>query len=82
MFVVQDWARTHSGDPEIEAALRKGEDPGLALVSKTVLVSIFFSLTAVCCFFYKKPLCLSFKCILKQLDQSVILILKIYFLGS
>ncbi|KAH7514123.1 hypothetical protein FEM48_Zijuj11G0055500 [Ziziphus jujuba var. spinosa] len=31
---VRDWARTHSGDPEIEAALRKGEDPGLALVTK------------------------------------------------
>ncbi|KAL8166535.1 hypothetical protein V2J09_008034 [Rumex salicifolius] len=31
---LRDWARNHSGDPEIEAALRKGEDPGLALVSK------------------------------------------------
>jgi len=29
----QDWARNHSGDPEIEAALKRGEDPGLALVS-------------------------------------------------
>ncbi|GAB4857046.1 hypothetical protein Ancab_014957 [Ancistrocladus abbreviatus] len=31
---IRDWARTHSGDPEIEAALRRGEDPGLALVTK------------------------------------------------
>lgn len=29
----QDWARNHSGDPEVDAALRRGEDPGLALVS-------------------------------------------------
>eukprot|EP00261_Vitis_vinifera_P031881 XP_019073124.1 PREDICTED: uncharacterized protein LOC100257422 isoform X2 [Vitis vinifera] len=31
---VRDWARNHSGDPEIEAALKRGEDPGLALVTK------------------------------------------------
>ncbi|KAL7165135.1 hypothetical protein ACSBR2_040918 [Camellia fascicularis] len=31
---IRDWARNHSGDPEIEAALRRGEDPGLALVTK------------------------------------------------
>ncbi|XP_052483646.1 uncharacterized protein LOC105789747 isoform X2 [Gossypium raimondii] len=31
---VRDWARTHSGDPEIEAAIQRGEDPGLALVTK------------------------------------------------
>ncbi|TYJ41415.1 hypothetical protein E1A91_A03G019300v1 [Gossypium mustelinum] len=31
---VRDWARNHSGDPEIEAAIQRGEDPGLALVTK------------------------------------------------
>ncbi|KAI6702252.1 hypothetical protein NL676_011388 [Syzygium grande] len=31
---VRDWARNHSGDPEVDAALRRGEDPGLALVTK------------------------------------------------
>uniref|UniRef100_A0A0E0LRB9 transaldolase n=1 Tax=Oryza punctata TaxID=4537 RepID=A0A0E0LRB9_ORYPU len=31
---VRDWARTHSGDPEIDEALKKGEDAGLALVKK------------------------------------------------
>ncbi|XP_043716243.1 transaldolase isoform X2 [Telopea speciosissima] len=31
---IRDWARNHSGDPEIEAACRRGEDPGLALVTK------------------------------------------------
>ncbi|KAI3836159.1 hypothetical protein MKX03_028138 [Papaver bracteatum] len=31
---LRDWARNHSGDPEIEAAIRRGEDPGLALVTK------------------------------------------------
>ncbi|KAA3456440.1 transaldolase-like [Gossypium australe] len=31
---VRDWARSHSGDPEIEAAIQRGEDPGLALVTK------------------------------------------------
>ncbi|KAB1217048.1 Transaldolase [Morella rubra] len=31
---MRDWARNHSGDPEIEAAVRNGEDPGLALVTK------------------------------------------------
>ncbi|KAJ8437805.1 hypothetical protein Cgig2_013724 [Carnegiea gigantea] len=34
---IRDWARNHSGDPEIEAALKRGEDPGLALVSITCL---------------------------------------------
>ncbi|KAK8690888.1 hypothetical protein V6N13_074414 [Hibiscus sabdariffa] len=28
------WARSHSGDPEIEAAIHREEDPGLALVAK------------------------------------------------
>ncbi|KAL6174522.1 hypothetical protein ACLB2K_051168 [Fragaria x ananassa] len=32
---LRDWSRNHSGDPEIEAALKRGEDPGLALVTKT-----------------------------------------------
>ncbi|KAG5539809.1 hypothetical protein RHGRI_020131 [Rhododendron griersonianum] len=31
---LRDWARHHSGDPEIEAALKRGEDPGVALVTK------------------------------------------------
>lgn len=31
---LRDWARNHHGDPTIEAALRRGEDPGLALVTK------------------------------------------------
>ncbi|KAG6407957.1 hypothetical protein SASPL_130958 [Salvia splendens] len=31
---LRDWARNHTGDLEIEAALRRGEDPGLALVTK------------------------------------------------
>ncbi|XP_007039918.2 PREDICTED: transaldolase [Theobroma cacao] len=31
---VRDWARNHSGDPEIEAAIQRGEDPGLVLVTK------------------------------------------------
>ncbi|KAF3330351.1 putative transaldolase [Carex littledalei] len=31
---IRDWARNHSGDPEIEAALKRGEDPGIALVKK------------------------------------------------
>lgn len=31
---IRDWARSHSGDPEIEAAIKRGEDPGLALVMK------------------------------------------------
>jgi len=31
---IRDWSRNHSGDPEIEAALKRGEDPGLALVTK------------------------------------------------
>ena len=41
MFI-QDWARNHSGDPEIEAALNRGEDPGLALVSMTCLYMKLF----------------------------------------
>ncbi|KAJ6826430.1 uncharacterized protein M6B38_373450 [Iris pallida] len=32
---VRDWARNHSGDAEIDAAIKRGEDPGLALVTKT-----------------------------------------------
>ncbi|KAG8382400.1 hypothetical protein BUALT_Bualt05G0073400 [Buddleja alternifolia] len=31
---LRDWARNHTGDPEVDAALRRGEDPGLALVTK------------------------------------------------
>ncbi|KNA16665.1 hypothetical protein SOVF_087030 [Spinacia oleracea] len=31
---IRDWARNHSGDSEIETALKRGEDPGLALVTK------------------------------------------------
>ncbi|CAK9173182.1 unnamed protein product [Ilex paraguariensis] len=31
---IRDWARNHKGDPEIEAALQRGDDPGLALVTK------------------------------------------------
>ncbi|KAJ8650044.1 hypothetical protein MRB53_003067 [Persea americana] len=31
---IRDWARNHSGDLEIEAACKRGEDPGLALVTK------------------------------------------------
>ncbi|KAK6138670.1 hypothetical protein DH2020_027585 [Rehmannia glutinosa] len=31
---LRDWARNHTGDSEVEAALRRGEDPGLALVTK------------------------------------------------
>ncbi|KAG6405714.1 hypothetical protein SASPL_133306 [Salvia splendens] len=31
---LRDWARNHTGDLEIEAALKRGEDPGLALVTK------------------------------------------------
>ncbi|KAL2472001.1 Aldolase superfamily protein [Abeliophyllum distichum] len=31
---LRDWARNHTGDPEVENALRRGEDPGLALVTK------------------------------------------------
>ncbi|XP_020595384.1 uncharacterized protein LOC110035498 [Phalaenopsis equestris] len=32
---IRDWARNHSADPEIEAARKGGQDPGLALVIKT-----------------------------------------------
>ncbi|XP_021901804.1 uncharacterized protein LOC110817525 [Carica papaya] len=31
---IRDWARNHSGDHDVEAALRRGEDPGLALITK------------------------------------------------
>ncbi|CAO2205777.1 unnamed protein product [Urochloa humidicola] len=31
---LRDWARNHSGDPEIDEALKKGEDAGLALAKK------------------------------------------------
>ncbi|KAL7111393.1 hypothetical protein ACP275_05G084100 [Erythranthe tilingii] len=31
---LRDWARNHSNDPEVEAALKRGEDPGLTLVTK------------------------------------------------
>ncbi|KAH0463354.1 hypothetical protein IEQ34_007936 [Dendrobium chrysotoxum] len=31
---IRDWARNHSGDPEIEAACKGGQDPGLALLVK------------------------------------------------
>ncbi|XP_051136902.1 uncharacterized protein LOC127255434 [Andrographis paniculata] len=31
---LRDWARNHTGDSELETALRRGEDPGLALVTK------------------------------------------------
>ncbi|KAL2321602.1 hypothetical protein Fmac_025981 [Flemingia macrophylla] len=32
---LRDWARNHSGDTDIESAQLRGEDPGLALVTKT-----------------------------------------------
>ncbi|KAJ1379613.1 Transaldolase/Fructose-6-phosphate aldolase [Sesbania bispinosa] len=32
---MMDWARNHSDDTEIESAKQRGEDPGLALVTKT-----------------------------------------------
>lgn len=32
---LRDWARNHSGDAVLEAALKRGEDPGIALVTKT-----------------------------------------------
>ncbi|XP_073052060.1 uncharacterized protein [Primulina eburnea] len=31
---LRDWARSHADDPEVGNALRRGEDPGLALVTK------------------------------------------------
>ncbi|CAN6460767.1 unnamed protein product [Victoria cruziana] len=31
---LRDWARNHSNDPEVEAARKRGEDPGIALISK------------------------------------------------
>ncbi|CAI7893165.1 unnamed protein product [Closterium sp. NIES-54] len=31
---IKDWARTHSGDKEVEAAAAKGEDPGVSLVRR------------------------------------------------
>lgn len=33
LFIIQDWARNRSGDAVLEAALKRGEDPGIALVS-------------------------------------------------
>lgn len=32
---VRDWVRNHSGDQEIEKVLSRGEDPGIALVTKS-----------------------------------------------
>uniref|UniRef100_A0A0D6R4T4 transaldolase n=1 Tax=Araucaria cunninghamii TaxID=56994 RepID=A0A0D6R4T4_ARACU len=32
---VRDWARNHSGDQEIENAVARGEDPGIALATKS-----------------------------------------------
>ncbi|KAI4303236.1 hypothetical protein MLD38_038890 [Melastoma candidum] len=32
---LRDWARNHSGDPEIDAARRRGEDPGLSLITRS-----------------------------------------------
>jgi len=31
---LRDWARHHSDDPEVDTALKRGEDPGVALVTK------------------------------------------------
>ncbi|CAH9086194.1 unnamed protein product [Cuscuta europaea] len=31
---LRDWARHHSGDSEVEGAIKRGEDPGSALVTK------------------------------------------------
>lgn len=31
---IRDWSSNHFGDPEIESAQKRGEDPGLALVTK------------------------------------------------
>ncbi|KAK4748550.1 hypothetical protein SAY87_015136 [Trapa incisa] len=31
---LRDWARNHSSDAEVDAAVKRGEDPGLALVTK------------------------------------------------
>ncbi|CAN4077920.1 unnamed protein product [Withania somnifera] len=31
---LRDWSRNHTGDSEVEIALKRGEDPGLALVTK------------------------------------------------
>jgi len=33
VFLKQDWARTHSGDKDVDAALANGADPGISLVS-------------------------------------------------
>ncbi|KAL6004932.1 hypothetical protein ACLOJK_005490 [Asimina triloba] len=35
---IRDWARNHSGDPEVEAASKRGEDPGLALVGVDYII--------------------------------------------
>uniref|UniRef100_A0A7N0V3Z2 transaldolase n=1 Tax=Kalanchoe fedtschenkoi TaxID=63787 RepID=A0A7N0V3Z2_KALFE len=32
---LRDWARHHAGDPEIDASIGRGEDPGLSLVTKS-----------------------------------------------
>jgi hypothetical protein len=40
---IQDWARNHSGDPEIDEALKKGEDAGLALVSTVIFLYVVLS---------------------------------------
>ncbi|KAI9161599.1 hypothetical protein LWI28_018970 [Acer negundo] len=39
-----DWAHNHSGDPEIESALKRGEDLGLALEDDGKLMSIMTGL--------------------------------------
>ena len=36
----QDWARNQFGDPEVEASLQRGEDPGLTLVSLLYAASV------------------------------------------
>lgn len=33
---LQDWARTHSGDMNVDPVLQMGLDPGIALVNKCV----------------------------------------------
>ncbi|KAK6138684.1 hypothetical protein DH2020_027574 [Rehmannia glutinosa] len=37
---LRDWARNHTGDPEVETALRRGEDPGLALILQSLKESV------------------------------------------
>ncbi|XP_062119475.1 uncharacterized protein LOC133833887 isoform X2 [Humulus lupulus] len=36
---IRDWARNHFGDPEVEVALKRGEDPGIALMDGSSLLS-------------------------------------------